>query len=228
MGAAYDSSGCEHFGVSQTTQESATHYRWLECHPDGTVTPLADIGLPSPNWTVSPPAVPGNPPMVRAEIGIPNPEGTPYGEAYWVKVYKTESPEPIELEQLLLDDPLVADAQVEIEWELLQAKPAQAAAVNEAELGAGAEAVVRRYEVYAYNTAWGLANGYVDPENGEVAECVVDGCNEPTPDELGGFVGRQMAGFNIPPPACGFGWELAPVLTALGALRRRGARVRPS
>lgn len=205
LGASYAGSGCEHFGVSQTRQPTATHYRWLECHPDGSVSPLPDIGLPAPNWTVTPPAQPGNPPVVRAEIEVPNPEGTPYGDAYWVKIYKTEADGPIELEQLLLDDALVAGAATEIEWELMQARPGNAVAFNEAELGDGAESVVRRYEFYHYNTAWGRANGYVDPENGEVQECVVDGCNDPTEDELGDFAGRQMAGFNIAPTACNNG-----------------------
>lgn len=205
LGAAYDASGCEHFGVSQTTQPTATRYRWLDCHPDGSVSPGPEIGLPTPVWTVTPPVVAGDPPVVRAEIAIPNPDGGLYGEPYWVKVYKTEAEDPIELEQLLLDDPLVAGAETEIEWELLQAKPGQGLVFNEGELGAGNDAVVRRYEFYHYQTAWGLANGYVDPENGEVMECVVNGCNDPTPDELGDFAGRQMAGFNIQPTACSDG-----------------------
>ena len=84
--------------MSQTTQATATRYRWLACNPDGTVTPLADIGLPSPVWNVVPPPIPGNPPVVQAEIEIPNPEGTPYGEAYWVKIYKTEAEDAVVLD----------------------------------------------------------------------------------------------------------------------------------
>jgi hypothetical protein len=216
LGAAYENAGCEHFGVSQTTQATATRYRWLECRPDGSVAPLPDIGLPTPNWTVNPPAVPGDPPVVRAEIEIPNPEGTPYGEPYWVKIYKTEAEDAIDLDQLLLDDPMQAGAVTEIEWELLQAKPGAGLVFNEGEIADGAEAVVRRYEFYRYNTEWGRTNTYIDPnsglpvsyvnpENGEVEECVVNGCNEPTPDELGSYVGRQMAGFNIEPTACNNG-----------------------
>ena len=216
LGAAYDASGCEHFGVSQSTQPTATRYRWLECSADGSVVPGPEVGLPKPVWTVTPPALPADPPIVRAEIAIPNPEGGDYGEPYWVKIYKSEDPDPIELEQLLLDDPLVADAPVEIEWELMQAKPGLGIVFNEGELGAGNEAVVRRYEFYRYDVAWGAANTFVDPEtglptpyvdpaNGEVVECVVNGCNDPTPDELGDFVGRQMAGFNLAPTACSDG-----------------------
>ncbi len=165
LGASYAASGCEHFGVSQTTQATATRYRWLSCNPDGTVSPLPDLALPTPIWSVTPAADPGDPPMVRAEIEIPNPEGGAYGDPYWVKIYKTEADHHIVLDELLLDDPLVAGAETEIEWELLQAKPGQGLVLNEAPLGNGAHAVVRRYEFYAYNTAFGLANGYVNPEN---------------------------------------------------------------
>jgi hypothetical protein len=216
LGAAYSGSGCEHFGVSQTTQATATRYRWLKCNPDGSVSPLPDLGLPTPNWSVQPPPAPGDPEVVRAEIEIPNPEGEPYGEPYWVKIYKTEAEDAVELEQLMLDDPLVAGGVTEIEWELLQAKPGENVVFNEAPLAAGAEAVVRRYEFYRYDVAWGRTHTYtdpdtgeqvpyVDPESGEVQECVVDGCNDPTLDELGGYVGRQMAGVNVGAGSCANG-----------------------
>ena len=216
LGAAYDAAGCEHFGVSQTRQPLSTRYRWLSCNADGSTSPLPEIGLPNPTWTVTPPAAPAAPEVVQAQIQIPNPEGTPYGPAYWVKIYKTEAADPVDLEQLLLDDPLQADAPTEIEWELLQAKPGAELAMNEDVLGVGNEAVVRRYEFYRYNTAWGQANTFIDPEtgaptpyvspeNGEVVECVVNGCNDPTPDELGDYVGRQMAGVILVPDACGNG-----------------------
>lgn len=232
LGAGYDGAGCEHFGVSQTTQPTASRYHWLACDTvTGTLTPLPDIGLPTPVWSVIPPAVPADPPIVQAVFDIPNPGGGSYGDPYWVKIYKTESDHPIELDQLLLDDPLVEGAETEIEWELLQAKPGQGAVLNEAPLAPGSEAVVRRYEFHRYNVAWGLANGYVDPDNGEVMECVIDGCNDPTPEEMGDYVGRQMAGFNVDPNAlvagpasCGlFGIEGVVVMAALALRRRRGA-----
>jgi hypothetical protein len=216
LGSSYDASGCEHFGVSQTTNATSTRYRWLSCNPDGTVSPLADIGLPTPSWTVSPPLVAGDPPVVRAEFEVPDPDDGPYGEAYWVKIYKTEVEHPVALEDLLLDNPEIEGAETEIEWELLQDKPGQGFVFNEAPLAAGAQAVMRRYEFYHYQFDWGrthtfidpdtgLPTPYVDPESGEVVECVVDGCNDPTPDELGGYVGRQIAGFNVPPPECSDG-----------------------
>jgi hypothetical protein len=148
--------------------------------------------------------------VVRAAIEIPNPNGDAYGDPYWVKIYKTEIERPAVLDDLLMENAEVANAPTEIEWELLQAKPGQGLVINEAPLPPGAEAVIRRYEFYRYNTAWGLVNTYihprtglpvtyVDPANGEVMECVVNGCNDPTPDELGDYIGRQVAGFNIAP-----------------------------
>ena len=216
LGAGYDASGCEHFGVSQTTMATSTRYHWLDCTADGSVSPLPDIGLPSVSWTVTPAPVPANPPIVRAQFAVPDPDGGAYGEAYWVKIYKSEADHAIALDELLLDDPQIEGAVTEIEWELLQDRPGQGMLFNEAELGAGNDAVMRRYEFYRYNTDWGRVNTFIDPEtgqptpyvdpaNGEVVACVVDGCNNPTPDELGGYVGRQIAGFNVPPPACSDG-----------------------
>lgn len=219
LGSAYDASGCEHFGVSQTTMPTATRYRWLACDDTGgTTPPLAEIGLPTPVWTVSPPPAPNAAPVVRAEVAIPNPEGGAWGEAYWVKIYKTEIERPAVLEDLLMEQDAIAGAETEIEWELMQAKPDRGLVFNEAPLGAGAEAVIRRYEFYRYDIDWGRSNTfidpktgqpktYVDPENGEVVECVVNGCNDPTPDELGAYVGRQIAGFNVPGSACSDGLD---------------------
>ena len=136
------------------------------CNPDGNGVGAAGPGPADADLVGVAAAVPGNPPVVRAEIEIPNPEGAPYGDAYWVKIYKTEADHPIELDELLLDDPQIGGAETEIEWELLQDKPGQGLVFNEAELGAGADAVMRRYEFYRYDTAWGRTHAYVDPETG--------------------------------------------------------------
>jgi hypothetical protein len=235
-GIGYPSVPCDHFGVGTIGSPAKINYRWLvedAAHP-GTLKPFAtNVSLPSPNWIVTP-GPPGAQPVVRAEIEIPHPEGNLRGDAFWVKIYKTEVDHPIKLENLLLDDALVADAKTEIEWELLQAKPGAGMAFNEGALGAGNQAVVRRYEFYKYNKDWGSSNTYldkgvkttyVDPLNGEVTACVVDGCNAPTADELGSFVGRQMAGFNLAAPVPETNtWAMITVgLALLGMrLRRRG------
>lgn len=208
LGSGYAASGCEHFGVTLGRTPTLTRYRWLTGNPQtGVLSAIdGDIGLPSPVWNAPAPAAPADPQVVQAEIEIPNPEGLPYGPAYWVKIYKTEANHDIALNNLLLDDPLLANETVEVEWELLQAKPGARLALNQDILGNGSQAVVRRYEFYEYNTAWGQSNlfndngtliPYVDPANGEVRACVVDGCNAPTADELGNYIGRQIAGVNL-------------------------------
>lgn len=236
LGASYAGSGCEHFGISSTKQATATKYQWLDGDAaTGTFTPLGGISptpLPAPVWNVQP-AAPGAQPVVQAEINIPNPEGLAYGDAYWVKVFKTEVDHPIDLNNLLLDDPLMAGAATEVEWELLQVKPGVPdVALNEGALGVGNQAVLRRYEFYKYNKDWGLSNyyndagsmtSYVDPANGEVTACVVDGCNAPTADELGNFVGRQMAGINLAPvPVPATLYLMLSGLGLLGGYAKRG------
>lgn len=124
-----------------------------------------------------------------------------WGEAQWVKVFVTESPDPADLDHLLTDDPAVPQdaAETEVEWVLLQARPAGDPAadelVNEAQAGADHESVTRRYEFYAYT------GGY-DPEN---HEALWDNPNGVTPDcqipggVVGNYIGAQMAAVNLAP-----------------------------
>ncbi len=208
LGNNYAASGCEHFGVSLRKQPTSTQYRWLVGDPaKGTLTPVGagSIPLPAPRWNAAQ-RNPEAPVVVQAEIEIPNPEGRQYGDAYWVKIFKTEIEQAVELDQLLFDNPVLDNEVTEIEWEMLQKKPGQALVLNEAPLGQGKDAVIRRFEFYHYNKAWGLANQfddngkptyYVDHVNGEVQACVIDGCNNPTANELGDYIGRQIAGVNL-------------------------------
>ena len=220
LGSGYSTSGCEHFGVSLARQASSTRYRWLTGDPlTGILSAIdGDIGLPTPVWNTPAPVAQADPQVVEAEIEIPVEPGRQYGDAYWVKIYKTEVNQNVQLDNLLLNDAALANENVEVEWEMLQAKPGNRFALNQDFLGNGNDAVIRRYEFYAYNTAWGSThfydnNGtmepYVDPFNGEVTACVVDGCNAPTADELGNYVGRQIAWVNfaaavVPLPSAGW------------------------
>ena len=236
-GVGYPNIPCDHFGVSTLGQPAKTNYRWLVDDGAGNLTPFAvDVALPVPVWVISPPAQAGGQPVARAEFEIPNPEGAAYGQAYWVKIYKTENAGALEIEDLLLGNALIQNADTEIEWELLQAKPGANMAFNEAPVGAGNEngAVVRHYEFYKYNTAWGkthffddagVSTTYVDTANGEVVACFVDGCNAPTVDELGAYVGAQMAGVNlnvaaVPEPKS-YAMMLAGLGLVAGVARRR-------
>ncbi|MDQ3920520.1 MAG: hypothetical protein M3348_18825 [Acidobacteriota bacterium] len=208
MGAAYYTAGCEHFGISSYRNPTNTIYRWLVADPQnpGSLVPYGGgVSLPAPTWTVVAPAQVGNPPVVVAEIAAP-PAAEPvfhYGDAEWVKVYKTELPREVQLEELVGDNAAVVPedaAHVEVSWNLIQQDPQQGKQkrrgrqVNQGNLGDGSHSVVRRYEYYKYAGAY-------DPATHE-ALCGGDGsCNAPLDGELGDAVGAQNAAANVNTPS---------------------------
>ncbi len=209
MGAAYYSAGCEHFGISAYKNPTTTTYRWLVADPSnpGQLIPSnANVSLPAPTWTVIPPAVVGNPPVVAARIVAPlAPEPVfQFGDAQWVKIYKTENQGEVQLEDLVGGNAAVVPqdaAHLETSWNLLQQDPQQGRKqrgkgqqVNAGNLGNGSHAVVRRYEYYQYSGAY-------DPITHQ-ALCGGDGsCNAPLEGELGDAVGAQNAAANINTPS---------------------------
>ncbi|HEY2773901.1 MAG TPA: PEP-CTERM sorting domain-containing protein [Candidatus Binatia bacterium] len=192
----YLTSGCEHFGVSLTASPTNTVYRWLVADPanPGTLKVSGtSVNIPAPVWNVTPPP-PQLPdqihPVVAAVIEPPEPLGFQFGDAIWMKVFVTESPDPAELDHLVSDDPRVPDeaAEVETEWQLLQSEvgvPHEAEASKQ--IGEGNESVTRRYEFYAYT-------GEYDAESHE-AKPVSDG--NPAAGDLGNYLGAQMAAVNV-------------------------------
>ncbi|HEY0545545.1 MAG TPA: hypothetical protein VGC91_09235 [Pyrinomonadaceae bacterium] len=208
-GASYETSGCEHFGVTLRATPIRTTYRWLieDAQTPGTLTPVdPPVALPAPYYLVPPPVQAGNPPVLVAEIEAPEPPETPetFGNAQWVKVFKTELPREVTLEELLGDNPIVPRdaAQTEVAWEILQASPPSHSngnggrnrRQNQGSLSANTRAVIRRYEVYQYTGAY-------DPLTHEVV-CADGGlCNAPQDGELGDYVGAQMAAANVGVPS---------------------------
>lgn len=209
--ADYLSSGCEHFGVGLNRNPTATAYRWLvaDAQNPGSLRPAGTtVRIPAPIWNVSPapPQAPNPQPVVAAVIEPPPPAAFEFGDAVWVKVFKTEAPEPAELHHLLTDDPAVPQeaGETEIEWTLLQARRGRAVQLEqEAQIGEGNESVTRRYEFYEYS-------GEYDAESHEAL--VIDDSN-PSPGEVGNYLGAQMAAVNlgvaaptptptVAPPAC--------------------------
>jgi hypothetical protein len=211
MGAAYYAAGCEHFGISAYRNATRVTYRWLVADPQtpGNLVPsTALVPLPPPVWTVVPPPAqqPAAAPVVVAEVEAAEaPEPWRYGDAQWVKVYKTEHAREVELEELMGGDPVVPQeaGQVETEWTLLQQDPVNGGGgnqrrrgklANQGDLRAGIHAVVRRYEYYAYSGAY-------DPVSHE-AVCAGDGsCNTPQPGELGDAIGVQNVAVNLNVPS---------------------------
>ncbi len=201
----YDTSGCEHFGVSLRTNPTNTVYRWLiadPVNPGNLIASGTKVNIPAPIWNVALPPAPGVQPIVQAVLPAPPPEAFEFGDAQWVKVFVTESPAAVALHHLLTDDPAVPQdgIETEVEWQLLQSSLAGGVnneLVNEAQLGAGNESVTRRYEFYEYTGAY-------DPESHEALPIISD--SNPDPSEIGNYIGAQMAALDLapvppPPPA---------------------------
>lgn len=207
---SYLQAGCDHFGVhlAMNANPTATTSRWLLADP---VNPslLVGIGSPvaivAPVWTVlpPPPTQPTAPPVVVAEVAAPNPpelQGQ-YGDATWLKVYKTELTREVALNELTSDNPIVPQDPTTLEtaWKLLQQSPPtghkqRGKQTNSGSPNSNSRSVLRRYETYAYTGAY-------DPLTHE-AICGGDGsCSAPLDGELGAMQGAQMAAVNIGIPS---------------------------
>src|ERR1051326_5938790 len=104
------------------------------------------------------------------------------------------------LDELMGGNPAVPDgnnAVPETGWKLLQYNPTSNGKSgilhNQAQLGNGSHAVVRRYEHYAYT-------GTYDPATHQ-ALCVDGTCAAPGPRELGDMIGAQNAAANVEVPS---------------------------
>lgn len=198
----YETLGGEHFGVALNGNPASTVYRWLLGDATGNLSAAgSNVKIPAPVWSVQPPVNQGAPAAVQAVIpALPkeHPEDL-FGEAMWVKVFVTEAAQPAELEHLLLGDPAVPDgsepAEVEIEWQLLQAGKNGVDEVDSglADLAADSESITRRYEFYKY----------IGPYN-EEGEALFENPDDPTIDPvqfpngiIGDFVGAQNAALNL-------------------------------
>jgi uncharacterized repeat protein (TIGR02543 family) len=203
MPTTYQTAGCEHFGISSVVNPTNINYHWLVADPanPGTlVYSTTAVNLPAPVWTAVQPANPALPPVIVAQVQAPPPPAPAvFGDAQWVKVYKTEQAGKVDLEQLVGDNHVVvpeAAAQVEVSWSLLQQDPPNGGKqkqkgklVNQGNLGNGNHAVVRRYEYYKYA-------GVYDPITHE-ALCADLTCTAPSPGELGNAIGAQNAAANL-------------------------------
>lgn len=201
--AVYGSAACEHFGASLARNAVKTTYRWLVADP-GNAGALAAVDPPiaiaAPVYYIAPPVVVGAPPVLVAEVQAPEPPDTPdvFGDAQWMKVFKTELPREVGLDELLGDNPIVPQdpAQLEVAWEVVQASPAtvtgkrnRTRSQNRGGVNPGTRAVVRRYEMYGYA-------GVYDPITHE-ALCADLTCTAPQAGELGDFISAQMTAANV-------------------------------
>jgi len=200
----YNSAGCEHFGASLSKTPTATHYRWLIEDPANPGTLIGynpPVAIPNPVYIVTPPAREGEAPVLEAEIEAPEPAENPevYGDAQWVKVFKTEMTREVTLDELMSNNPIVPQdaAHTEVEWEIIQTEPVSNSHSNGTRgrhrngstLHFDTRSVVRRYESYNFT-------GTYDPITHE-ALCADLVCNVPAEGEVGDFLGAQMAAANL-------------------------------
>lgn len=197
----YQTSGCEHFGISVFGNATKTIYRWLvadAANPGKLTAGNTQVAIPAPVWNVQPPAQPGGAPVVVARVDppIPAPPAKRYGPAQWMKTYKTENVRHVNLDELVADNPVVPEdpAEVETEWEVIQTD-LQMQGQNQKGKGvnSGNKSVIRRFEMYKYTGAY-------DPITNE-ALCLDGTCDVPAPSELGDFIGAQNAAANLNVPA---------------------------
>jgi hypothetical protein len=217
--ANYVTAGGEHFGVALNGNPVSTTYRWLLGDAAGNLIPAgSSVKIPAPVWNVAPPADPAAPAAVQVVLPAlenDNPQWE-FGEAIWVKVFVTELEDKVELDDLLVGNPAVPDgaepAEVEIEWVLLQAGKNDELDSGLNDVGAGHEAVSRRYEFYEY----------IGPYNAEDHEALIEDA-ELHPEAVGNFIGGQNAAvnleaFGVPEPG---GVMIVGIGAVLGLLRRR-------
>ena len=222
---------CDHFGVGTIRNASKTTYSWLlETSPSSGNLTKGGVVLPAPAWNVIPAApVPGQPPappVVVAQIQAPAPViEAQFGEALWVKVFTTELPEAVKLEDLVHGGK-VDLAKTEIEWQLLQKDPGnplagQLESGHGAPVGANAESILRRYEFFKFS-------GTYDSQSNEAKFDAGFGDSRPGPTDVGTYLGAQNGAVNfnaaaVPEPQT---WALMLAgiagISLLTARRRRG------
>nr|WP_156256171.1 PEPxxWA-CTERM sorting domain-containing protein [Sandarakinorhabdus oryzae] len=242
-GVGYPNISCDHFGVSTIGSPAKVSYSWL-VDQGGNTGVLTPISNPIPHVAFTPTPAPPPTPIqpnpvagVIAQIMAPAPEaGLDWGPAFWVKVFSHEVENEVHLDELVNGNFVVpGNAEIETEWYLLQSGPGAPNGELAAELGIGAagKALVRRYEFYKYT-------GPLNPDGSGEAMC--DGaeapghaCDNPFGDgsvqginDLGLYIGDQIAGYNLVQPGVGNVPEpatWASLITGLGLvggmLRRR-------
>jgi len=208
-GAAYDEAGCEHFGVSLRVNAVRTTYRWLvadPANPSSLVPGPEPIVVAAPAYSVAAAAASGGNPILNADVDAPAGDfPTHYGEAIWVKVFKSPMSRSVALDELTSDNPGVVPegaAQVETAWTLIQADPiikfstgnkSRSRARNSGPMAGDTGAVVRRYELYAYTGRYDAVF--------HQALCAISNCTFPAPGEVGAMLSAQMTAANVVVPS---------------------------
>ena len=195
--ATYLTDGCDHFGLGLGVNPTNVVYNWLVASPTqpGQLEHSAggSVTVPAPTFNVTPaPAGAVNQqPVVQAVVNASDNPGDPQlGDAFWAKVYMSQSPSKADLGHLVTGDSQVP-TQIETEWAILQPGAGGSLAQqlsNEFQINPNDNSVVQRYEYYQYTGAY-------DPENHEALP-VND--SAPVASDVGNLIGNQMVALNLP------------------------------
>ena len=205
-GSTYAYAGCEALGqgMRPTPQPITATGRWMVDDPQNPGTLIGaepNVAIPFPSWSVGPFTTAGSSPVIATEVEAPEPPESPevYGDAQWVKVYKTQLTRPVTPEDLTSDSSVVPQdaSQLETAWDILQAEPPsggnQKRKRNQGTISADTRAIIRRYETYKFTGAYDSVT--------HKAICADGVCAAPAPDELGDFIAAQTSAVNVKPDA---------------------------
>ena len=207
-GAGYASSGCEHLGQSMRAVPSTITVtgRWLvddSNNPGNLIAVDPPAAIPSVYWFVAPPVTttPAAPIVVAKAVAPIPAKPAQFGDAQWVKIFKTELSREVTGEELTSGNTSVVPedpTQIETAWDILQTAPPtsntrknRSSRNNQAALSLTAGSVVRRYELYKYT-------GKYDPLTHEV-QCADGTCTAPSAGELGAPLSAHNTASNVAP-----------------------------
>ncbi len=203
----YEDGGCEHFGTYFTGNPTAVTSRWL-CEDDTDHSLLVAVDPPTAtpfaSYYVQQPQQEGNPPQLVVEVEAPEPAEAPdqYGDAQWIRTFVQQLDQPIQLDQLMADNPAVVPmdpATLEADYQVIQDEPPSGGngnrrrKRNSGNIDPTTKAIVRRIETWSFT-------GQYDPVTHE-ALCADLLCDAPAPDEIGELLAVQMTGVNVQPDA---------------------------
>ncbi len=176
LGAAYPSSGCDHFGISFApgVAPGKMTYHWKVPDPTNTVLVNAKLeaSIPPSPMLAAAPAVAGKPPVVQAVARAPRDvhqdpaqrqENNPlFGDAYWLKTTTMYFPQRAVLENLQKHVLAQQKVPTTVAWTLMQRSPGVGPNANIPErelaendqIGGKNVQVTKQYEYYKFTGAY--------------------------------------------------------------------------
>lgn len=207
-GPGYSTSGCENFGQGMRTLANIVTIRgyWLiedPANPGRLIRYTPNVAIPLPTWSIGPTTVVSSPPVVVAEIEAPEPPEAPelYGNAQWIKIFKTQLDHEVTESDLATGVTLnpANPTQVDVDWDIIQTEPpsggngtrTRSRRQDQGGISPTTRAVLRRYETYRFTGTYDAAT--------HKALCADLVCKVPAAGELGVQIGGSNSAVNVIP-----------------------------